>query len=333
MTHPHLPAIDRADTRAKAEIEREIFLAGLVAGLGESRDLPLDAHMHTLRSPDANAMLDAYCSLAVEHGLAELAITDHVDFDPAAPAYGYSSFADRERDVRQAAERWAPHGLAIRFGVEITYERRAEDEIRAWLRRHPHDYTIGSVHMGEDSPYRASHVAALVAGRSLAEITAPYFDEVVGAARSGLFDTIGHLDVVKRWLVPHVLPADFAAAPELYEPVLAALIDTGTALEVNASGLRQLPRETYPSAAIVAHYRELGGRYVVVGSDSHRTEWFAYGLMEAYRQAAGAGFESLAFRRGGDRVAVPLAPDRAPRPVCVFPECRANAPAILEERR
>ena len=43
-------------------------------------------------------------------------------------------------------------------------------------------------------------------------------------ARSGLFDTIGHLDFVKRYLVPHVMPAQLAAAPELYEPVLAALV-------------------------------------------------------------------------------------------------------------
>jgi histidinol-phosphatase (PHP family) len=138
----------------------------------------------------------------------------------------------------------------------------------------------------------------------LAEIVAPYFEEIIGAARSGLFDTIGHLDFVKRYLVPHVMPADLAAAPELYEPVLRALIEGGTALEVNASGLRQVPRETYPSAAIVARYRELGGRHVTIGSDAHRTEWFAYGLEEAYRHAAGAGFEALTFRRGGERVAV-----------------------------
>ncbi len=137
---------------------------------------------------------------------------------------------------------------------------------------------------------------------SLPEIVAPYFDEVAGAARSGLFDAIGHLDIVKRWLVPHVLPEQFAQAPEIYEPVLAALVASGTALEVNASGLRQLPRETYPTAAVVARYRELGGRHVTIGSDAHRMGWFAYGLAEAYRLAASTGFEELAFRRGGDRV-------------------------------
>ena len=275
-----------------------MFLAGLAAGLGDSRDLPLDSHLHTVRSPDANAMLDAYCLLAVERGIAELAITDHVDFDPTMPAYGFSSYLDRERDVREAAERWADRGLAIRFGIEVTYERRFETEIRGWLARHPHDYVIGSVHISEVSPYKASNVAAFVAGRRLPEIVEPYFDDVIGAARSGLFDTIGHMDFVKRYLVPHVLPAQLAAAPELYDPVLRAMVEGGTALEVNASGLRQLARETYPAPAIVSRYRELGGQHVTVGSDAHRTEWFAYGLAEAYRHAADAGFEALAFRRG-----------------------------------
>jgi histidinol-phosphatase (PHP family) len=287
-------------------VELEVFRAGLAAGLGDSRDLPLDTHLHTVRSPDANAQLDAYAVLALERSIPELAITDHVDFDPALPAYGFASFADRERDVREAAARWADRGLAIRFGVEVTYERRLEDEIRGWLRRHPHDFVIGSVHIGPESPYKAGNVATFVAGRPLHEIVAPYFEEIVGAARSGLFDTIGHLDFVKRYLVPHVMPADLAGAPELYEPMLRALVESGTALEVNASGLRQLARETYPSPAIVARYREIGGRNVTIGSDAHRTDWFAYGLAEAYLHAASAGFEALTFRRGGDRVAVPM---------------------------
>ncbi len=305
MSRRHLGTPDPADTRPRADVELEVWRNGLAAGLGESRDLPLDSHLHTVRSPDANAMLDAYCALAVERGIPELAITDHVDFDPTLPAYGFSSFADRERDVREAAARWADRGLAIQFGVEVTYERAFEEDIRGWLARHPHDYVIGSVHIGADSPYTAASVAAFVGARSLPDILAPYFHEVIGAARSGLFDTIGHLDFVKRYLVPHVMPGDLARAPELYEPVLASLVETGTALEVNASGLRQMPRETYPSAAIVARYRELGGRHVTIGSDAHRTEWFAYGLAVAYRQAASAGFDALTFRRGGERITIP----------------------------
>ena len=82
-----------------------------------SRDLPLDAHMHTTMSPDSNVPIDIYAAAALERGIAEIAITDHVDFEPGAPAFAYATFADRERIVRGAAERWGPQGVHIRFGV------------------------------------------------------------------------------------------------------------------------------------------------------------------------------------------------------------------------
>lgn len=73
----------------------------------QARDLPLDAHLHTNLSPDSDVPIDDYARQAVERGIAEIAITDHVDFDPTAPAYDFVPFAQRERIVREAAERWA----------------------------------------------------------------------------------------------------------------------------------------------------------------------------------------------------------------------------------
>jgi histidinol-phosphatase (PHP family) len=250
-----------------------------------------------------------YAALAVERGIAELAITDHIDFDPRWPNFG-PDIRERERTVREAAERWGPRGVAIRFGLEVSYEIRREQEIREHLARHAYDFVIGSVHVTAESPYFVSSVAAWVEGKSLPAIVAPYFDEVEAAVRTGLFDALGHIDVVKRYVMPHVMPAAFAGAPELYEPILRALVDTGTALEVNTSGLRQRSRETYPPPAIVAMFRELGGERVTAGSDAHHANWFGLGLEEGYRAIADAGFEHLTFRRGRERVAIEM-PDRA----------------------
>jgi histidinol-phosphatase (PHP family) len=275
----------------------------------QARDLPLDSHLHTDLSPDSDVPIDAYAAQAVERGIAEIAVTDHVDFVPGWPAYDFATFGEREQIVRGAAERWGPRGVAIRFGVEISYDREHEADIREHLARHAYDYVIGSVHVFPGSPYSASNVASWTAGRSLSEIVEPYFDEVLLAIRSGLFDTIGHLDFVKRYLAPHVTSAQLAAAPELYEPLLVALVETGTALEVNTSGLRQTPAETYPPGPIVARYALLGGTAVVAGSDSHRNGSFTAGLEAGYGVVAAAGFGQLAFRRGGSRVGVTL-PDR-----------------------
>lgn len=273
----------------------------------QARDLPLDAHLHTDLSPDSDVPIDAFAAQAVERRIPEIAITDHLDLEPGAPAYRYASFADRERNVREAAERWADRGVAIRFGVEITWDSRWADDIRDHLRTHPYDFAIGSVHVYRGSPYGASKVASWVAGRSLPEIVEPYFSEVERAIRSGLFDAIGHLDVVKRYLAPHVTAADLATAPELYEPLLQALVERGTALEINTSGLRQEAKEIYPPAPIVARFRELGGERITIGSDAHRADTFAWALDDGYRVAAAAGFEALTFRRGDGSVVVPLA--------------------------
>jgi len=271
----------------------------------QATDLPLDSHLHTDLSPDSDVPIDVYAASAAERGISEIAITDHVDFDPSYPAYAFADFPTRERVVREAAERWGDR-VAIRFGCELTYQRRFEADIRDHLARHRYDFTIGSVHIDLDGPYIADRVASFVQGKSVAEIVRPYFEEVEAAARSGMFDTLGHIDFVKRYLTPHVMPDALAAAPELYEPILRALVDSGTALEVNTSGLRQSAGDTYPTTAIVVLFRQLGGRSVTAGSDAHRAETFAFGLEEGYRVAAGAGFRSLAFRRGAGRLRVPM---------------------------
>ena len=234
--------------------------------------------------------IDTYAATALEHGIAEIAITDHVDFEPGAPAFAYSTFADRERIVRDAAERWGPQGVAIRFGVELTYDRSWEADIRDHLAR-PRLRLHDRLRPRPGRPRRTARagVAGWVAGRSLAEIVAPSFDEVTAAARSGLFDAIGHIDGVKRYVYPHVRPEAFEAAPELYEPILRALVESGTALEVNTSGLRYTIGVTFPHPAIVARFHELGGRALTIGSDAHRAEHANWGLDDGYAIATTAG--------------------------------------------
>ena len=133
--------------------------------------------------------------------------------------------------------------------------------------------------------------------------------EVLLSVRSGLFDTLGHMDMVKRWLHRWFSPADFAAIPDVYEPILRELAASGMALEVNSSGLRHAIAETYPGPWAVRRFRELGGERVTTGSDAHLPEAFAFGLEEAYEIVAAAGFDRLCLERAVDRGDLVL-PDR-----------------------
>src|SRR4029078_7876044 len=93
---------------------------------------------------------------------------------------------------------------------------------------------------------------------------------------------------------------------ELYEPLLVALVETGTGLEVDTSGLRQVSRETYPAPPVVERLRALGGTSPSAGSDAHRREAFTAGLEAGYGVAAAAGFSELAVRRGATRAPVQI---------------------------
>jgi histidinol-phosphatase (PHP family) len=267
---------------------------------GQARDVPLDAHLHTDLSPDSRVPMELYAAQAFERGIPEIALTDHLDFMPGAPAYEYADYPRRERLIRDLQERWAGK-VKIRFGVELTWETRYESAIREHLRTHRYDYILGTVHAMSDGPYARNRIASFVEGKTLAEIVAPYFAEVADAIRSRLFDTIGHLDMCKRWLVPWYSAADYAAIPEVYEPLLVALVESGSALEVNSSGLRHSTGETYPGPWVVDRFRALGGTRVTVGSDSHLPHCFAFGLEEACEIVAAAGFGRLTLQRAVDR--------------------------------
>lgn len=267
--------------------------------------------MHTDFSTDATGTIDVYAALAREQGLAELAITDHLDFDPRLANFAPDDFGRRERAVREAAERWEGRP-AIRFGVEITYQRELEQQIREYLAKHPYDYVIGSVHtlsgIPDDKP---NPIARWATAKTHREASAPYWEELEAAVRSGLFDTIGHLDVVKRWLFRPLGPFQYEPHADLYDRALNALVETGVALEVNSSGLRHKQKEAYPPPVVVERFRALGGQRVTAGTDVHREESFGFGLRDVYGSIRSAGFRALAFRRGAQRVRIELGTELA----------------------
>ena len=276
--------------------------------IGQTRDFPIDSHVHTAFSHDSHALLELYAAQAAELGIREISITDHIDFLPGSPGFRYFDYEVRKKVISDAAERWAGK-VRIRHGVEITYESRFEDEIRDHLATHSYDYSIGSVHAVADSPYARANVGTFAPGKTVAQAVAPYFAEVERAIRSGLFDTIGHLDQCKRWLLPWFPVESFATIPEAYERLLVPLVESGMALEVNSSGLRYPEHETYPAAWVVARFRELGGERVTVGSDAHLPRSFAFGIEEAAEIVAAAGFTRLSLERAIDRGDLVL-PDR-----------------------
>jgi histidinol-phosphatase (PHP family) len=257
----------------------------------------VDLHVHSSCSADGEASIGDYARRAVTLGLREVGFCEHVDLDPRDQDYGYLDLSRYHQEI--ASARILEPLVTLRQGVELSYQARREDEIRAWLAARAWDFVVISVHLvdyadgwaiisepGTTRTYFAAH--------SQRQAYAPYFEELRRAAQSGLGDVIGHFDLVKRFGVQHYGPFEPAAFEEEIRAVLRAAINSGMGLEVNTSGLRQLPGEPYPALTVLQWYRELGGEILTLGSDTHHLNGLGAGLAEALALAQEAGFRAIA---------------------------------------
>jgi histidinol-phosphatase (PHP family) len=257
----------------------------------------LDYHLHSTCSADGISTIAQYCCRAVEQGFIEIGFCEHVDFDPRDHSYGFFDYVSFRRQIEAQRERYSD-SLAIRAAVEITYQASREEEIRAFLEGKELDYVVGSVHLVEDGQEWAmiseqEGGERYFARRSVGEAYQPYFAEVRRAVESGLFDFIGHLDLAKRYGVRYYGPFDLTIFAAEVREILRLAVERGVGLEINTSGLRQAPHETYPGLEVLRWYRELGGRILTVGSDAHSLKDLGKGIAEALALAREAGFEAV----------------------------------------
>ena len=248
----------------------------------------IDCHFHSEHSCDSSVPLAALCQRALELDLYYLCPTEHVDFDPQDMGYGYFDFEAYSRTVAACREQFNGQ-LTLLKGVEVDYQRRFDAQARIFLAQHTFDFVIGSVHYA-DGLYTED---ALLEAYDRDTAYRCYFNAVREAAASGLFDVIGHLDLLKRYAPPHWGTFDAHRYGDEIDAALRSAVETGTGLEINTSGLRQSPAETFPGLKTLRRYRELGGEILTLGTDAHRLSDLGKNINDGLSLARVAGFKAV----------------------------------------
>ncbi|MDN5344772.1 MAG: histidinol-phosphatase family [Clostridia bacterium] len=251
--------------------------------------MPADYHIHGLAHegpPHTVERLLPYVEAARAAGLTEMGFADH---DRYLDGLDFNVFPELERVT----------GVPIRAGLEVDF--RPDKDLGRELAGRPWDYLIGSVHaIGAwefDRPGQESGFAAW----DIDEIYATYFYLVARAAASGLFQIIGHLDLIKIYGHRPRKPV-----VELAEEALQAIARSGAAMEVNTAGLFKPVGEIYPSRELLERAFSLNIP-VTIGSDAHAPAEVGRERARGRELVRQVGYTSLATFAGRQMTTVPLA--------------------------
>lgn len=249
-----------------------------------------DYHIHTIRSGDGKSTLGEVCESAIRKGIKEIAVTEH--FEPILADKDYKFYEPLicREEVIKANEIYKGK-LKIKMGVELGQPHLFLESTNRMLKKTSFDYIIGSAHKlpGDTDVSRLDYRVI-----SIEDACQIYINEIRELVSLADFDCVGHLDLIKRYSTSiYKTRITLMTKYELLKEVLKLIISKGKGIEINTSGLRQLPKETMPGVDVLKLYRELGGEVLTIGSDAHRAVDVAEGIDTALENAREAGFKYL----------------------------------------
>lgn len=273
--------------------------------------LPLvDYHVHTARCGHASGAMERYVEGAIQAGLTELGFSDHLFMYwlPTDQRDPELTMAEWEhdfyiQDVERCRSRYRSD-LTIRLATEADFIPGHERRLEQILRSYDWDYVIGSVHFIDGWGFDDSRYLSGFSNWSSDDLYARYFELVGASAETGLFDTIGHSDLVKKF--GHRPQSDQSSA---YAALAARLARTGVCAEVNTGGLRKPVAEIYPHPDLLRAYCRAGVP-VTIGSDAHAPNEVAADFASATELMRAAGYTEFLKFEGRQRTKVPLTATR-----------------------
>ncbi len=251
-----------------------------------------DSHMHTTLCKHAVGSPSEYAASALQKKLKGITFTCHNPVPDWSPGVRmsieeYPIYIDM---IKAVQEEYAGQ-LEIYLGLESDYIPGMESWLEKLHARQPLSYILGSVH-SHLSDYRKRFFHD-----NIREFQELYFDHLVSAAKTGLFNALAHPDLVKNCY------PDSWNYLELRDHVcrcLDQIAKTDTAMELNTSGVNKRVKEFNPGASMLS---DMAARSipVVLGSDSHVPERVGADFAAACEVLRNSGYSEVSYFINGER--------------------------------
>ena len=261
-----------------------------------------DLHTHSDNSYDGSHSCVLLCEHAVSMGAKGIAITDHLDID------------DKKLNVRHLVTNQFVHttrvksafkkNLEVIQGIELgqgIYRKELSEKV---LNQVKYDFVLGSIHNleNEEDYYYLEYKK-----EEVPDILNKYFEAVLELAQWDKTDCIAHLTYPLRYICgKYKIDVDINDYSEIIDAILETIIKNNKALELNVSSLETYHNDFMPSISVIERYKELGGKYVTVGSDAHYCNLVCENIDKGYDALKKCGFERFTIFRKREPILKPI---------------------------
>ena len=254
-----------------------------------------DCHVHSDCSPRGNDSVMSLCEQAINRNLFGFAVTDCCDCD----RFDEMRFAERVREsiycVYKARSVFSDH-LIISNGIELGQPLDNVEKANQLLSKNPFDIVLASTKKYPDGTKVLDLPYSEMSERDIILYLEEYFKSLVKISEWGNFDVLSQLMLPMRYIsIDHLPYFSIRVCDDIIETVLKNLAEKDKALEVNTSALRGKLNTILPPVRYLRLFRELGGKYIAIGSGAHGTDSLGADLSEGISLIAEAGFHSYCY--------------------------------------
>ncbi|STQ83737.1 histidinol-phosphatase [Helicobacter fennelliae] len=261
----------------------------------------IDLHNHTPLCNHATGTPEQYLKAAKNLGIDVYGFACHapMDFD--------TQYRMKKQDVPMYLEELCAlkhkyqNDIEVLSGFEVDFITQKEFLMESCVLEADVDYLIGSVHFlgnwGFDNPEFIGEYAK----KDMHKCWILYLQSIQKMAQTGLFQIVGHLDLLKifGYTMPSTLESEL-------EHTLIAIKEANMAIEINTSGLRKAINELYPSSKILAFAYKMQIP-ITFGSDAHSIEHVGFGYQTALQTAFDIGYKSCVIYRKKEPITIEIA--------------------------
>ncbi|MHA1820316.1 MAG: histidinol-phosphatase HisJ [Promethearchaeota archaeon] len=252
-----------------------------------------DYHIHTKLCGHAVGEMEEYVIHAIKIGLVEMGFSDHIPYEylpdtPLVPRKEYGMSKSKLEwyfsEINRLSKKYSKE-IAIKAGMEIDYIKTTQSEIEGFIKENKYrlDYILGSIHMIELPdigiwPVDDERHKKIYEEISVDLIYEIYLDNLELMIKSGLYNIVSHLDLVKKF---GYRPNDKVKYYDRILSILDLIHDKGMAIEVSTAGLLKPVKELYPEQRII---KEIINRDIpiVIDSDSHKPELVGFDFSNTF---------------------------------------------------